>query len=182
MSLEKPLPPGTEKAKLAQSFHPRLAHGGVASVGKRKTSRPWNPKAPVFLVLTSGRARGGWSLLHRKNRNRIQSMIYRYAERFQVRVYRSNNLGKSIQLLVKAEDRKALADYLRVLAGRIAVSVSGASKGVKRIGKFWDHLVWSKLIAWGAEFSHIRAHIAQATPESLSAGSAWGSLPPPVPD
>lgn len=53
-------------------------------------------------------------------------------------VYRFANVGDHLHLLVKANDRKDLADYLRVLAGRIAVTVSGARKHVKRIGKFWD--------------------------------------------
>lgn len=86
-------------------------------------------------------------------------MIYVYAARFKVQVYRSSNLGSHIQLLVKSSDRKALADYLRVLAGRIAVTVSGAQKGVKRIGKFWDHLCWSRLVKWGREFYTVQRSV-----------------------
>jgi hypothetical protein len=117
----------------------------------------------VHLVLNTSRGKGAWSLLHRKNRNRIQAMIYRYAERFQVRVYRATNTGKGLQLLVKASDRKALADFLRVLAGRVAISVSGAKKGTNRIGKFWDHLVWSRLVNWGRDFFGVREQLVVLT-------------------
>jgi REP element-mobilizing transposase RayT len=183
-SLHTALPIGSDsRSKLRSQLLPPKSHGGAPSVGKRKTTRPWNPAAPVHLVLQSQRARGAWSLLHRKNRNRVQAMIYRYAERFQVRVYRATNTGTGIQLLVKAHDRKALADFLRVLAGRVAVSVSGARKGVKRIGRFWDHLVWSRLVNWGRDFFGVREQLVVLTsghvihPESTARGATDVQLP-----
>jgi hypothetical protein len=155
-SLHEFLPLGTpEHTQLQGSLHPRVAHGGPASVGRRKTERPWNSKAPVHLLLQSRRARGVWSLAHRRHRSKIQAMIYRYAERFGVRIYRAVNHGHEIQLLVKATERKPLADFLRVLAGQVAVRVTGATKGKKRVGRFWDHLTFSKLINWGREFFEI---------------------------
>jgi hypothetical protein len=84
-------------------------------------------------------------------------MIYRYGERYRVRIFRANVQGGEIHLLAKAETRKGLADFLRVLAGRVAVTVSGARKGAKKIGKFWNELCWSRLLNWGAEFFQARA-------------------------
>jgi hypothetical protein len=149
------------RAKLRAQINPRVTHGGIPSLRKRKTLRPFSPSAPVHLVLSSKRARGTWSLSHRKNRARVNAMIYVYAKRFKVRVYRATNLGHQIQLLVKATEKKNLADFLRVLAGRIAVVVSGAQKHIKRIGRFWDYLYWSKLINFGAEFFHVRKFLEE---------------------
>lgn len=164
-SLETTLPIGsTERAQLKRALKPRTVHGGPPSVGVRKTTRPWNSSAPVHLVLKSKRAKKAWWLLHRKHQSKIQAMIYRYAERFQVRVFVSKNAGNEIHLLVKAQDRKALADYLRVLAGRVAVSVTGAQKGLKKIGKFWDTLVWSRLVNWGPDFFGVRKLIQHLAP------------------
>lgn len=95
-------------------------------------------------------------MLKRKHRSKVTSMVYVYAKRFKVHVYRATNVGNHLHLLVKAKDRKSLADYLRVLAGRVAVTITGARKGVKRIGKFWDHLCWSRLVNWGRDFFHVR--------------------------
>ena len=148
-----------ERSKAKRQFQPRTTHGGVESRGKRKTERPFSPKAPIHIVLKSRRAKGVWSLKHRKNQSRISSMVYVYAYRFRVHVYRFANVGNHIHLLVKANDRKDLADYLRVLAGRIAVIVSGARKHIKRIGKFWDQLCWSRLVAWGKEFHFVQRYI-----------------------
>ncbi|MBC7396296.1 MAG: transposase [Bdellovibrionales bacterium] len=163
------LPVGsTERSKMRAMLDPRLSHGGNPSVKKRKTARPFAPKAPLHLVLRSARAKGTWSLLHRKNKAIVTSMIYVYADRFKVTVYRAANLGNHIHLLVKATDRKNLADFLRVLAGRIAVVVTGAQKGgymngkfhaPKKIGRFWDYLYWSRLVNWGADFYRVRKYV-----------------------
>ena len=159
-SLKETLPVGSEeRAKLTQQLEPRVAHGGIGAAGKRKTPRPFNGKAPLHLVLHSKRAKGQWSFTLAKNHSRITSMIYVYAERFKVHVYRAAIEGDEIQLLVKARERKSLADYLRVLAGRVAVTVTGAKKGKKSVGKFWDFLYWSKLVNWGPEFHHVQEQI-----------------------
>ena len=163
------LPIGSKaRSKLKNQLEPRRTHGGAPSVKKRKTIRPFSPNAPVHLVLKSKRAKGLWSLLHRKNQARVNSMIYVYAHRFKVKVYRAANVGNHLHLLVKASEKKHLADYLRVLAGRIAVTVSGAQKHVKRIGRFWDYLYWSRLVNWGRDFYQVRKYVSANELEQYS--------------
>ena len=159
LNLVETLAAGKEKSKLKAKFQPRLTHGGRESKGKRKSTRPFAPKTSIHLVLKSKRASGAWSMKHRKNQSRITSMVYVYASRFRVQVYSFANVGDHLHLLVKASDRKDLADYLRVLAGRIAVTVSGAKKYVKKIGRFWDHLCWSRLVKWGKEFHLVQRYV-----------------------
>ncbi len=148
-----------EKFKLKAKLEPKLSHGGRESVGKRKSARPFSAKVSQHIVLKSKRAKGAWSLNHRKNQSKITSMVYVYASRFNVHVYRFANVGNHLHLLVKATNRKDLADYLRVLAGRIAITVSGARKHIKRIGKFWDTLCWSRLVKWGKEFHLVQRYV-----------------------
>jgi REP element-mobilizing transposase RayT len=163
------LPIGSkQRAKLKSQLTPRLTHGGAKSVKKRKTARPFSPGAPVHLVLKSKRAKGSWSLLHRKNQARVNAMIYVYAHRFKVKVYRAANVGNHLHLLLKASEKKHLADYLRVLAGRVAVTVSGAQKGVKKIGRFWDYLYWSRLVNWGRDFYYARRYVSANELEQFS--------------
>ena len=158
--LHETLPVGSKERRVVlDHFKPRLTHGGRPALKKRKTERPFSPKAAMHLVLRSSRARGPWAFEHRKNRSKITSMVYVYAARFKVQVFQSKIEGNHIQLLVKASERKHLADFLRVLAGRIAVMVTGARKRVKRIGKFWDYLYWSRLLNWGSEFFQMRRFI-----------------------
>ena len=160
-TLDESLPVGsTERSVLRSQIHPRVSHGGPQSRGKRKTVRPFTEKAPIHLVLSSKRARGAWGFLKRKNHARIMGMIYTYADRFKVRVYRVRLNHQEIQLLVKAKTRKGLADFLRVLAGRVAVALTGAQKQVRKVGKFWNELCWSRLIRWGAEFFGVQEALA----------------------
>ena len=168
--LHDPLPVGSkQKTKLKEAFIPRTRHGGLERIKKRKIERPFTANAPLHLVLRSNRAKRDWSMLHRKHKSKITSMIYVYATRFKVRVYSATNVGNHLHLLVKAKNRKQLADFLRVLAGRVAVTVTGAKKGVKRIGKFWDYLTWSRLVNWGQDFFGVRKFILEAKEESFHA-------------
>jgi hypothetical protein len=160
MYLKEVLPPGSvEGAKWTALLHPRLSHGGPSMRGKRKTSRPYFSNTPQVFLLSSKRASGIWDLAHRRHRSRITSQIYTYAKRFRVRVYSASIQKGQIQLLVKSADRKDLADFFRVLAGRVAISVTGARKKVRRIGKFWDELCFSRMLNWGREFHHFRQMI-----------------------
>jgi REP element-mobilizing transposase RayT len=160
LSIKDSLPLGSkERVQMQERLTPRTRHGGPPSVGRRKTERPFTPNVPTHLVLKSKRAKGLWSMRHRRHQAKITSMIYVYADRFKVHVYRAANVGNHIHLLVKAHDRKNLADFLRVLAGRIAVVVSGAKRGIKKIGKFWDCLCWSRLVNWGKDFYHVRRYV-----------------------
>ena len=167
------LAPGSrEKSKLRAQLEPRTIHGGVESRGKRKSARPFTPKTSVHLVLKSRRAKGLWSMRHRKHQSKITSMVYVYAARFRVHVYRFANVGDHLHLHVKAQDRKDLADFMRVLAGRVAVTVSGARKHIKRIGKFWDHLCWSRLVKGGRDFHFVDRYILANEVEALPGRSA----------
>ena len=162
LKLHDPLPVGSPQKKQAkEAFIPRTRHGGLERLRQRKVARPFFENTPLHLVLRSNRAKREWCLLHRKHKSKITSMVYVYAERFKVRVYSATNDGKHLHLLVKAKNRKQLADFLRVLAGRVAVTVTGAKRGVKRIGKFWDYLTWSRMVNWGPDFFQVRKFILQ---------------------
>ena len=180
-SLHETLPIGSkERSQLKAKILPRTIHGGKEAIGKRKTVRPFNPKAPEHIVLKSSRAKGAWSLLHRKNKAKIISMVYVYADRFKVKVYRVANVGNHLHLLVRAEEKKNLQDYLRVLAGRIAVVVTGARKYVKALDahplakkqkgtrKFWDSLCWSRLVNWGKDFFNVSRYVLANELEEFS--------------
>lgn len=155
--LHETLPMGSKaRARVKGQLQPRTTHGGLAAKGKRKTPRPFLTNVPTHIALYSKRAKGLWSLRHRKNHSSIQSQIYVYAARFKVHVYRATQTSNQIHLLVKCEDRKRMADFLRVLAGRVAITVTGARKHIKKIGKFWDSLCWSRLVNFGPDFFKVR--------------------------
>ena len=121
------------------SFLPRLpsAHGGALARGKRKTARPVDPKQAMHIVLRSSRARGDWSMLRTRHRDRVDTLARKIAERHGVRLYRYANVGNHLHLLVKTPTRTAFRNFLRDLAGTIAIAVTGAKNSRALKGRFW---------------------------------------------
>ncbi|NDF15309.1 hypothetical protein EB061_08310 [bacterium] len=173
-----PLPPGSPGRKQwAGLLDPVLSHGGPAARGKRKAKRPFFPGAPQLVLLSSRRAKGGWNLAHRRHRARITAQAYTYAKRFRVRVLTLRILSDQIQLMVRAKERKDLADFFRVFAGRVAISVTGAKRRVRRTGRFWNELCFSRILNWGSEFHTFRGLLFAGEPRLISLtadGSAAG--------
>jgi hypothetical protein len=77
------------------SFLPRLPkeHGGSLRSGRRKIARAIDPKQLLHTVLKSSKARGEWSMLHRRNRMHVDQAVQRIAGRHGIRVYRYANVG-----------------------------------------------------------------------------------------
>src|SRR4051794_22703013 len=103
--------------------------GGDSQKGKRKTARPLDPKSTLHLVLKSSRAKATWSLLHRRNKIRVQDLLEKLARRNGVKVYRFVNVGNHLHLLIQVRDRVGFQKFLRVFAGQTAMIITGARKG-----------------------------------------------------
>jgi REP element-mobilizing transposase RayT len=160
-----------------------LEHGGDTRKCLRKTRRPFSPDASIHLVLRSERAHGRRSLLHRRNRSRVEALIHGQAARAGIRVYRHANVGNHLHLLVKAPSRRALSCYLRALSGLIARHVLEARKGKPMLlpkvaprstikPRFWDHAPYSRLVHWGREFRALCASLAKNRLEACGFGGA----------
>ncbi len=142
-----------------------LDHGGDIGQGRRKERRPFDPKRPLHVVLRSTRARGEWSLLRPRNVERVEQELARAAKKYEVKLYRSVNVGNHLHLLVQARKRQDFQSFLRVVSGRIAMLVTGARKGVA-IGRFWDRLAYSRVVGWGREFDVLRKYLVKNLFES----------------
>lgn len=136
----------------------RTEHGGDVRSGKRKLARPFDPRRPLHVTLRSSRAKGELNLLRAKNRKRVNHEISRLAHRFQVRVYNQANSGNHLHLLVRAKSRADFQAFLRSLSGTLARAVTGAKKGLAK-GKFWDSLVWTRVVSWGKDFQGVKSYV-----------------------
>lgn len=143
------------RAKQFSFFKPASpAFGGEIQKGKRKTFRPIDPKSTIHLVLKSSRAKGGWSLLHRRNKIRIQDLLEEQARENGIKVYQYSNMGNHLHLLIKTKSRAGFQKFLRVFSGRVAMLVTGARKGNAQ-GKFWDALAFTRIVRWGKDFARV---------------------------
>jgi REP element-mobilizing transposase RayT len=150
------------------SFLKPISHsfGGTLQKGKRKSSRPIDPKSTLHLVLKSSRATGEWSLLKRRHKTRIHVLLIRLARENGVKVYRYENVGNHLHLLIKTKNRSGFQKFLRIFSGRIAQLITGARKGNPQ-GKFWDSLAFTRIVQWGRDFKRMTHYFIKNELESL---------------
>jgi hypothetical protein len=154
-----------------RDFIPRIEHGSNIRKGKRKLARPFSINKAIHLILRSTKARGAWSFLKSKNEKIIYKLIYHYAAKFNVKIYRYANAGNHLHILLKAGSKKDFQNFLRTITGIIPRLVTGAQKR-KAKGKFWDELVYTKLVAWGRQFKNTSNYVFK------NALEAFGIIPP----
>jgi hypothetical protein len=132
-------------------------HGGSLCKGKRKVKRPFNRKRIIHVVLRSSKARGPLSFLRPKNDDYIHSVLYSQAKKHQVKVFEYVNVGNHLHIKAKAYSREGFAAFLISTSALIARFVSGAKKG-RAFGKFWDALVYTRILKSKVEELHLQRY------------------------
>ena len=163
------------------------AHGGAHSIKKRRRTRPLSTKHALHMTLRSQFAKGQRSLL--KHKSHINEVIKRASEQFHIIVYEKAICGNHIHLLIRGKTRFDLQNFFRVVAGHIAQKIlqsfpimsserkaaGGAPMGVrknpgclKNQRKFWELLVYTRIVTWGRDFKTVVKYIIQNTLEALN--------------
>ena len=119
---------------------------------KRKERRAFSSKNPLHVTLRSEHARGKLSLLYPPHARYIRHLIPLLARKYAVRVYRFANVGNHLHLLLQAEDKKGVQAFFRVLTGLLARKITGAQKGRPFGTRFWEGLIYSRVITWGKAY------------------------------
>lgn len=148
----------------AKHFH--TDHGGSLNNGKRKEARPLSTKRPIHAVLRSSRARGHWSFLHTQNRARVERLVRNSGRKFDVKIEGLANSGNHLHLIVRGKTRLGLQNFFRTLPALLARAVTGAKKGTPK-GKFWDSLLYTRLVTWGAELVALRRYLLRNDLEAV---------------
>jgi REP element-mobilizing transposase RayT len=121
--------------------------------------RPLDRKRPLHISLKSSHAKGRLSLLSRKLE--ILKLIEKKAALYEVKIHGFQNMGNHIHLLVSFKDKKLIQKFLRVISGLIARLITGAKKG-KAFGKrFWDHLLFTRIITGRRDFSSMAHYLSK---------------------
>ena len=142
----------------------RREHGGDVRKGKRKLARPLSPKQPLHLVLRSSKARGAWSFLRHKGV--LHLLVHDTAERYGIKVFRYENVGNHLHLVVQGRRRSRLRAFLRVFPQRVMFAVTGARKGNPQ-GRFFDRIAYSRVVTWGREFDNLMRYMGKNLLEAL---------------
>lgn len=173
-----------QKSKYFKSkkYFYKKEHGGSLAVRKRKSKRNLPIKKSFHVTLRSDFATGKRSLLRHKNF--IYKVLNKSGRRFDVKIYNEAICGNHIHLLIRGRNRTGLQNFFRVVAGHIAQQivkefpilekeqklikklrklkwgnalVSGKKLSYER--KFWDTLIYSRLVAWGKDFKNVVNYI-----------------------
>ena len=143
------------------------------------------------MTLRSHFATGKRSLL--KHKCQINEVVKKASKQFHIEVYEKAICGNHIHLLIRGKTRVSLQNFFRVVAGHIAQKIlqsfpitesergaqkaaGGAlSRGVKQKEgclknqrKFWELLVYTRIVTWGKEFKAVAKYIIQNTLEALN--------------
>jgi REP element-mobilizing transposase RayT len=163
-------------------FHARLQrrteHGGAFSVKKRRSRRPLDTRKPLHVTLRSAAyAKGPRSLL--KHQPLIGAVLRKGSRLFSVRVYQSAICGNHIHLVIRGKTRVSVQNFFRVVAGHIAQGIlreyplpGGGAPHPKEAckknqRKFWDLLIYSRIVGWGRELEIVKRYLTQNTLEAL---------------
>lgn len=124
-------------------------------------------------AFTSGKAlhvtmRSRYTCFRQKRSRKIFSeLLWRTAERFNVRIYQNSLNSNHCHLVLYAKSRDSLQNFLRVFAGQLAQRISGATRGKRlRLG-FWLNIAWSRVVEWGRAYRAVIAYVYQNQLESL---------------
>lgn len=116
------------------------------------------------MTLRSSKAVGKYRLtLHRKA---IETILVTQAKRWDVTIYERSINSNHIHLAIRSKSRLGLQNFFRTIGALIARTVTGAKKG-NPFGKFWDEVVWTRIVEWGKAFitlvNYVKKNILEST-------------------
>jgi REP element-mobilizing transposase RayT len=164
------------------SFFPPTSkeHGGIHSYKKRRSRRALSTKHSLHITLRSNLAVRQRSLL--SNQAIVRKVLKKASSLFQVKVYRYAICGNHLHLQIRGTHREDIQNFFRVFAGHTAQEIlkkfplpklaGGAPQKSqlckKNQRKFWDLLIYSRILSWGREYKTVANYILQNTLEALN--------------
>jgi REP element-mobilizing transposase RayT len=151
-----------------ESIQPNKKYfGGSLLKGNARGKRPMGKRSALHLVLRSDLAKGNLSLLHPDRAKLIQDLIYRFANKFAVKVYRYANSGNHLHLLVRPHNRYAYRNFIKTITGLIARLTLKVERGRAKGLKFWSVKPFSRIVEFGKDYKGLCSYILQNTLEAL---------------
>lgn len=157
--------------------------GGSAQKSHPKIARTLSSKESLHLVLKSAHAVGAFSMLRQKNVHKIEEIIRSQAKICRIKIYQFVNVGNHLHLVIKLRDVELFAQFIRAITGIIARHVLKRQRGSEGIlrnkesekqKKFWVARPFTRLIAWGRDYKHIKNYMDKNRRQARSHFVAWG--------
>lgn len=97
----------------------------------------------------------------------IEKIIHEQSSKKYVQIRQYSNNGNHLHLLVQARDRELFKQFLMAIAGRIAQTVTGSTKGSPQSKKFWDHIPFTRIVEWGRDLKNATDYVVQNFLEAM---------------
>lgn len=128
-----------------------LAFGGsLLKKGNPRGQRPLCSKRPIHVTMRAEWARGGRSFLKPRVARSFEHLIAYCARRSGVRVYRYQNVGNHIHMVVRLRRRSSWLAFSRSFTSLLKARLE-LLWGI-RIKKLFDHRPFTRVGTWGREF------------------------------
>lgn len=138
----------------------RKYYGG--SLNYRKVKRPLNTNKAIHLTMRSDVCTKGVSL--RKHTAGINKYIFKFSERFGVRVYKHSINSNHVHLVMRVKDRGQYIEFIRALSGAIALKMKLQYKIAQQ---FWQERPFTRLVSWGRDFQTVCKYIMKNFKETV---------------
>ncbi|OFZ18765.1 MAG: hypothetical protein A2Z20_01400 [Bdellovibrionales bacterium RBG_16_40_8] len=154
--------------------------GGSLLKGHAKLARPLSTKEPIHLIMKSKQAIGSRSMLRSYNVKKIDSIISKQAKLSGITIYQLVNVGNHLHLVIRITNLFFYDRFIRATTGIIARHVTKQQRrnGLKFLSqtelkartraqsqspvgaeRFWDARPFTRLIAWGRDYQHIKNYM-----------------------
>jgi len=139
---------------------PKDSFGGSLLKGNAKTKRPLDSKLPILLTLRA--VSGGMRLP--KAFGKVETVIYRCASKYGVRIYEFANVGNHLHVVLKIPRRQSWAGFIRELTGEIAAHMK-LLLDIKE--KFWMFRPHTRIVqGWKKAFYAAKSYVQLNTLEA----------------
>jgi REP element-mobilizing transposase RayT len=123
----------------------RESGGSLSLQGKRKTARALDCRKPLHFVLKSKKSVNLYS-----HRVLLRRLLFLYAKRFGVKVYKESVQKDHLHFCIKITNRQLYRGFIRSLTGVIS----------QKLGQgLWILKPYSRVLTWGREFLNILDYI-----------------------
>lgn len=147
--------------------------------------RPLSASNAIHLVLKSQWAKGRDRFTSAGNQPAVQSILKKYAEVYNIKIFKTAICGNHIHLLIRARRRWRYRAFICVITGVIAQHVMGKQsfeefredklrqswgEGYVEQEKgqgFWLHRPFTRITAWGRDYVNCLNYLARNTLEAL---------------
>ncbi len=132
-----------------------LKHGGDLRKNKRKIKRPLLPNKITHIVFKSSKAKNNLSFY--KHKNIILKLLRERSKKYSIEILDFVNMGNHLHIKARSKNLSNLKNFLRTFPALVARKITQAKKGFK-FGKFWDHLVFTRVLISSFEILGLKGY------------------------